>query len=339
MGFARLRLAARLRSLRETCRILERVAGVVQEDVLEARPAQVDLEDARAARALEQAREPARPVGHRHAQRACFPVRGHARDARLALERGDRSLRALEHERHHVAAERRLERVRAARRGDPPRVDDRDRVAQRVGLFHRVCGEEQRRLAAPAQRAQLVPDPRARGHVEARGRFVEEQHAGAVEQPARDLDAAAQATRELAHRLVGVLGEAEPLDPISRALGGRVEVEQPRVQRELLARGQLRVERRLLEHHADLPPHRGAFAHHVVSEQERRTGGRREQRGEHTHRRRLARPVRAEQAEADPARHVEIDPCERGALAVALLQAAHLDRVCGSGGHGLACSP
>ena len=338
MAFARLRLAARLRSLRETCRILERVAGVVQEDVLEARPAQVDLEDARAARALEQAREPARPVGHRHAQRACFPVRGHARDARLALERGDRSLRALEHERHHVAAERCLERVRAARRGDPPRVDDRDRVAQRVGLFHRVCGEEQRRLAAPAQRAQLVPDHRARGHVEAGGGLVEEQHAGPMEQPARDLDAAAQATRELAHRLVGVLGEAEPLDPIGRALGGRVEVEQASVQRELLARGQPRVERGLLEHHADLPPHGGALAHHVAPEQEDAARGRREQRGEHAHGRRLARAVGPEQAEADAARHVEVDARERAGVAIALLEGAHLDRGVGvGGGHDLAC--
>ena len=108
---------------------------------------------------------------------------------------------------------------------------------------------------------------RARGDVEARGRLVEEQHAGPVEQPARDLDAAAQAARQLAHRAIGVLGEAEPLDPVGRARRGRVEVEQARVQRELLARGELRVERGLLEHHADLPAHRGALAHHVVSEQ------------------------------------------------------------------------
>jgi len=46
-------------------------------------------------------------------------------------------------------------------------------------------------------------------------------------------------------------------------------VEQPRVQRELLARGQLRVERRLLEHHADRRRTAARSRNHVVSEQER----------------------------------------------------------------------
>src|SRR4030095_2157323 len=75
----------------------------------------------------------------------------------------------------------------------------------------------------------------------ARVGLVEEQRAGAVEQPARDLDAAAQTARELAHRTIGVLAEAEALDPLGGARRGLREVEQGGGPGELLAATELRI--------------------------------------------------------------------------------------------------
>ena len=64
----------------------------------------------------------------------------------------------------------------------------------------------------------------------------------------------------------------------------------------MLAAGEQRVERGLLERGADRRAHRGALAHDVVARHARRARGGRQQRREHQHGRRLAGAVGAEEA-------------------------------------------
>jgi hypothetical protein len=325
---------------------LERVAGVAQEDVLEARPPQVDLDDPGAARALEQPasrREPSatvtrstRPDGLRSPALAARNLRRVATTRETPGCASSAAIAACGRSSTSVTTSPPSSALSAS--GLP---DAAIRPASTIAIAsHSASASSIECVVRNSVVSPLWRSARSSSQITARAATSRpvvgssrNEHAGAVQQTARDLDAAAQATRELAHGLVRVLGEAEPLDPVARARGGRVEVEQARVQRELLARGQLRIERRLLEHDADLPAHRGALAHDVAAEQRDLARARREQRREHAHRRRLARAVRAEQAEADPARHVEVDARERRGLAVALLEAAHTDRgVCGGGG-------
>jgi hypothetical protein len=64
----------------------------------------------------------------------------------------------------------------------------------------------------------------------------------------------------------------------------------------VVAPGEQRVERGLLQGGADRPSHGRAFALDVVPRHARPARGRWQQRGEHEHRRRLAGPVGAEEA-------------------------------------------
>ena len=79
----------------------------------------------------------------------------------------------------------------------------------------------------------------------------------------------------------------------------------------MLTTGEVRVERRFLERRADDLPHRRPLPDDVIAADGRRACGRREQRREHVHRRRLARTVGAEKA-VDLARvDVQIDAVDR----------------------------
>ena len=79
----------------------------------------------------------------------------------------------------------------------------------------------------------------------------------------------------------------------------------------MVAAGEERVERRFLERGADRRAHLRPLADDVVAADPRSAGRRRQQRRQHQNGRRLARPVRAEEA-VDLARiDVEVDPVDR----------------------------
>jgi hypothetical protein len=83
--------------------------------------------------------------------------------------------RPVHADRHHVASDLPLELVRCTVRDDLTMVDDGDPVAERVGLFQVVRGEEDGH-ALVAQPAYLVPHVRPALRVQAGGRLVEEDH-------------------------------------------------------------------------------------------------------------------------------------------------------------------
>jgi hypothetical protein len=85
----------------------------------------------------------------------------------------------------------------------------------------------------------------------------------------------------------------------------------PALQPQVLAGGQVRVERRLLERRADRAPHRGTLLDDVVARDEGRARGRRQQRRQHVDRRRLSGAVRAQEA-VDLARlDAQVDAVDR----------------------------
>ena len=90
-------------------------------------------------------------------------------------------------------------------------VHDHHAVAQRVRLLEVVRREEDGR-AAFAQHADLVPQVRSVLRVEARGRLVEEEHVGLVDDAERDVETPALTARVRVDAAVGELGEVEHVD-------------------------------------------------------------------------------------------------------------------------------
>ena len=106
---------------------------------------------------------------------------------------------------------------------------------------------------AAASAVDLVPDPAQRLGVDAAPGLVQQQQRRLVQQHARDLDAAAHAAGILRRRLVGAIAQLHQRQRLVDAAGG--ERARQAVQRgaeaQVLARGQLQVQARLLEHDAE----------------------------------------------------------------------------------------
>ena len=127
---------------------------------------------------------------------------------------------------------------------------------------------------------------------------------------------------------VDIIREAEPRDERGNPRLGLLarQVEEPRVQLEILPHRELGVEREGLRHVAD-----AAAQAHVVgidrsAEQRRLALARRQQAGQHLHRGRLAAAVRAEEAEDLAALDGEAHAVDRGEVAEAHGEVARHDR-------------
>ena len=143
-----------------------------------------------------------------------------------------------------VALELALERVRRALGDDPAAVDDGQLRGQPVGLLEVVGGEQDRHPLVAGEALDLVPHVGPRLGVEAGGRLVEEEHAGAVDEAHGQVETALHAARVRLRGPVGGVDEAEALERIADApaqvgAGDRVELA---LEREVLAPGRLGVE-------------------------------------------------------------------------------------------------
>ena len=113
----------------------------------------------------------------------------------------------------------------------------------------------------------------------------------------------------------------------ARVAVGAAQPVQARLEPHVLAAGEERVERRLLERGADRLAHRGALVDDVVARDPRRALGGRQQRGEHQDGGGLARSVGAEKA-VDLARlHLEVDAVDRADVLELPDEAFNLDTV------------
>ena len=179
-------------------------------------------------------------------------------------------------------------------------VDDPDAVGEDVGLLEVLGREEHRDAVLAGEARHLVPERRAALRVEAGRRLVEEEDARPVDEREREVEPPLHAARVAADLAVGRLGEADALEQLLRrglALGLR-EPLQHRLQPQVVAAGEQRVERRLLERGADHAAHLRALRARRRSPPTRGGArGRRQERREHrapssTCRRRSARGSR-----------------------------------------------
>jgi hypothetical protein len=148
--------------------------------------------------------------------------------------------------------------------------------------------------------------------VQAGRRLVEEQDARRVHEGQREVEPALHATRVRPHLAIGGLRQADPLEQfLSSPLALRArKALQRRLELEMLAPGQQRVESGLLERRADRRAHLGALPDHVEAGHRRSTRRRGQERDQHVHRCRLAGAVRAEEAVDLAGSDVEVDPVD-----------------------------
>ena len=136
-------------------------------------------------------------------------------------------------------------------------VDDGDPVGELVGLVEVLRAEQDRRPSGD-ERADDVPDLVARARIEAGRRLVEEHQLRRDDDARRDVEPAAHAARVVLDQPAGRLGEAERLEQLGRARLGRgaLQAEQPAEQDQVLAPGQVLVDRGELAREADEAAHR-----------------------------------------------------------------------------------
>src|SRR3989440_640465 len=215
---------------------------------------------------------------------------------------------------------------------DLPVVDDPDAVGEHVG-FLQVLGREEDRDAVLARETRDFPPKRGPAlDVEPGGRLVEEEDPRRVDERHRQVEPAFHASRVAAHLPVGGLREPDACEQLVGA--GLAHVARERLERglqpQVLAAGEERVERSLLKRGADRRAHLWPLADDVEAGDARGALRGRQQRGEHVHRRRLARAVRAEKAVDLAGRDGEVDPVDSArALLEDADQALRFDRVLG----------
>ena len=151
-----------------------------------------------------------------------------------------------------LATDLRLELVGGPAGDDPPVVDDGDRVGQLVGLLE-VLGREQQGRALADETPDDVPHPQPAARIETGRRLVEEQQPGPADQGTRQVEPAAHAARIGLDRAIGGIGELELLEQLVTSATSlrRWQLVQPTEHPQVLATGQVLVDRRELARQAD----------------------------------------------------------------------------------------
>jgi hypothetical protein len=208
-----------------------------------------------------------------------------------------------------------------------PAVDHGDALGELVGFLEVLRGE-QHRGALVDELADHVPELVAAREVEAGRRLVEEEHRGLRHERRRDVEAPAHAAGVRAQGAVGRIAEREaPQQLVGPGGDGRSrQLAEDAHHAQVLAPGEVRVDRGVLAGEADAPPHGVGLAHHVATEHlgAARVGV--QDGGQHPNRRGLAGAVGPEQTEHRAFRHLEVDAVEGRQVAVALRQPLDHDR-------------
>jgi hypothetical protein len=186
-----------------------------------------------------------------------------------------------------------------------------------------VAGDHAR---APGGGADQRLDQLGGVRVEVGGGLVEQQQLGVVEDRARDRRALDHPARVGVHRVVGARGQADGLQQLVDPRGGRAV--QPRVEGEVLARGQVAVQQRGVTQEADVAADRPAGVGQLVAQDPRRAAVGAQQRGQHAQQRGLAGAVGAEDDQRGAGVEREADAGEGLAVAVAPRQAVELNGWC-----------
>ena len=171
------------------------------------------------------------------------------------------------------------------------------------------------------QRPELGADLR----VEADGRLVEEDELRVVDEAAGQQQAAAHPAGELVDGVFAAVAQPRQVERRVDRGGDVLDPVEAGEDREVVLDGDVDVEVVELGDDAHHRPRRLRFARQLVVEDAQLAGVGDRLAGEQPHRRRLAGAVGAEQAEADPLGHVELEPVDRRDLAEALYDSAEFD--------------
>src|SRR5580765_6309764 len=235
---------------------------------------------------------------------------------RIQLLDRQRSLRVRDGELDDVLGpERRDERARSVERDQAPEIDDRHAIAQSFRFVH-VVRRQQDRAAARAIVDEQFPELAARLRIQPRGGFVEEQQIGVAHERAGNREALFLPPGQLPHPAGAFRLELDQREHVVDAAAAGVEgAEQP----EGLFDGKLLAELRLLQ----LDPEARAQAAVVaapptLAQHLDLTFVGCGQAFKDLDRRRLARAVGAEQAEALAAAHFEVEAADGDDVGIAL---------------------
>ena len=146
-------------------------------------------------------------------------------------------------------------------------IDDRQAVAERLGLFHVMRGVEHASAGTDLLAHQLSQAHAALG-INADRRLVKQQRLGPMDDAAGEVEPALHATAEALDRLTRAIDKADDLEHLGHAAlqirsaqaVGRAPVAQ------VLGSGQILVQRQLLRDDAERGPRRSAIGHYVQSE-------------------------------------------------------------------------
>ena len=207
----------------------------------------------------------------------------------------------------------------------PTAVDDHHLPADVGDEVELVAAEQQARALGHLVEEDLLQDFGG-DRVEPGERLVEHQQIGVVDQRQGELHPLLVAARQILHVVAGTVGEVDALHP---AVGRRtrcrlVEPAEPGVVDEVVAHPHPRVHAALGRHVAEAPPVGGRDRRSVPGD---RAAVERQQLHDRSHRRRLARPVRAQEADELAALDAQADAVEGDDVTEALADVGDLEHV------------
>ena len=252
-------------SVRVVVVVLGRVAGEGQEHLVEARLAERELARSCTPSAASSATASAAPVRRRRTARTAPPGRprgGRCRARRPAARSASSALLGVEQPHvQRAAADRGLElRGRALAITRPWSITAMPSASWSASS--RYCVQSRIVVPAARERADDVPHLVARARVEAGRRLVEEHQLGRHDEAGRDVEPAAHAAGVVLDQPAGGVGEVERLEQLGRARlrVGAAQAEQPAEQDQVLAAGEVLVDRGHLAGQADEAAHRVGLA-------------------------------------------------------------------------------
>ena len=224
-------------------------------------------------------------------------------DARRRPEDGDGLTPRLGHHLDHDALLGPPQRVGAVHGQDAAPVDERDPGAA-LGLVEVGCRQEQGEALA-LETGEELPEVAPRDGVDAGGRLVEDEELRRVDEGADEGELLLHAAGEPVGEAVAERRHAHHLEQRVPARGIAAHVVDLGEEGHVLVHGEVAVERELLREVADARGEPAPLAGGVEAAGERLAGVRLQEAQDHAQRRRLARPVRPDEAEHLAAAHVE----------------------------------
>ena len=174
-------------------------------------------------------------------------------------------------------------------------------------IFEVVGHEDQRHLQRPAQAVDLVLKTSANLAIDLGERLVQEQEVWLVQERTRERESLDHATRVDPNRpLAGVL-EPGPGEEVAYTVGGAVDPEQARLERQVLGTAQVRIAEALVPEVAEPPPQCGRCDLRVGPEQREAAARRPQQADDQLEQHRLAAAALADHRDRLAVAHRQAD--------------------------------